>query len=244
MARILLTYNQLAFCNVDKLLLRKVRMKKFFCLLGCLFAGAANATLITNGSFETGNLIGWSSQDLSSSFDPLQVNGSGINLGFGFFSSSPTDGNFVATNGFDGSSGTISISQDIAVTTASTILFDYRAAWDMSVRFGSTLNRSFDLNINSLGGANLASFNILSAVAGTTNLDTGNLLGSVDLSSFIGQTVNMSFDWQILEKFKGPGFFQLDNIRAGSSVPEPTSLALLGLGLAGLVFSRKKKKHN
>lgn len=220
-------------------------MKKMFCLLVCLFVGTANATLITNGSFETGDFTGWTSQDLSGPFFPQQVAGSGVTPGFGFFSSSPTDGSFAAINGFDGNGpGTISISQDITVTSASIILFDYRAGWDMLNFPSSTLDRLFDVNVNSLGGTNLANFNILSAAAGTQNLDTGNLLGIVDLSSFIGQTVNVSFDWQIPENFTGPAFFQLDNVQAVTSVPEPTSLALLGLGFAGLAFSRKKKKHS
>lgn len=221
-------------------------MKKFICLLFCLFIGSANATIINNGSFETGNFNSWTTQDITPQFFPLSVGASGVNPGFGLFSASPTDGNFAALNGFDGGGpGVISLSQNITVTSLSTVVFDYRAGWDMQSFVGSTLNRSFDVNISSLSGSNLASFNILTAAAGTQNVDTGNLLGSVDLSSFIGQTVNISFDWTIPEPFTGPAFFQLDNITSTSAtVASPASVALLGLGLAGLMFSRKRKTSN
>jgi len=220
-------------------------MKKILiCLIACLFTGASSATLITNGSFESGNFDGWTQEDLSSPFFPLQVNGSGITSGFGLFSSAPTDGSFAALNGFDGNGpGTISLSQEITVTSLSTIMFDYRAGWDMFNFPASTQDRLFDVNINSLGGSNLASYNILSATANSQNLDTGNMTGHIDLNSFIGQTVNISFDWSIPEEFTGPAFFQLDNVRsvAVSSVPEPETIVMLTLGLTGLLVSRKKK---
>ncbi|WP_371373995.1 PEP-CTERM sorting domain-containing protein [Thalassotalea aquiviva] len=217
-------------------------MNKLVCLILCMFVGTVNATFINNGSFETGSFNGWTTQDLSTPFYPVQVVGSGVSPGFGLFLSSPTDGNFAAVNGFDGGGpGVISLSQNITVDSSSTILFDYRAGWDMLNFGGSTLNRLFDVNINSLGGPNLANFNILSAAAGTINLDTGNMTGSVDLSGFVGQTVNISFEWMIPENFTGPAFFQLDNVTSTASVPEPLSIAILGFGLAGVALSRKKK---
>ena len=88
----------------------------------------------------------------------------------------------------------------------------------------------------------MASFNILTATAGTTVLDTTDLVGSIDLGSFIGQTVSLNFDWFVPQEFTGPAFFQLDNIRSTANAPEPSTLALLGLGLAGISFSRKKKE--
>ncbi|ARU58075.1 hypothetical protein OLMES_4057 [Oleiphilus messinensis] len=218
-------------------------MKKIVCLAACLSATSVNATLINNGSFETGDFSGWTTQDLTAPLFTQQVNGSGVSSGFGFFSSSPTDGQFAALNGFDGNGpGTISISQDVAVTSESTILFDYRAAWNLIDFCIGCVDRIFDVNIEIAGGgANLASFNILSATSGTTVLDTGDLVGSFDLSSFVGQTVSINFDWFVPENFTGPAFFQIDNIRSTASVSEPASIALLGLGLAGICFTRRKK---
>ena len=69
------------------------------------------------------------------------------------------------------------------------------------------------------GGANLDSFNILTATAGTIEFDTGDITGVVDLSAFVGQTVRLSFDFFVPENFTGPAFFQLDNVRVAGPPP-------------------------
>lgn len=212
----------------------------FAALLLALTSLASHATMIANGSYENGDFTGWVTQDLAVPFFPLQVNTAGQTPGFGFFVSAPTHGQFAALHGFDGGGpGTIRIAQDIFVTAASTILFDYRAAWNLIDFCSGCANRLFDVNIEVAGGgANLASFSLLTALAGTTNLDTGNLQGSVDLSAFMGQNVRLSFDFFIPDNFSGPAFFQLDNVH--SVVPAPSVLMLMLFGALAWGCSRKK----
>jgi hypothetical protein len=61
------------------------------------------------------------------------------------------------------------------------------------------------------------------------NVSTVNTFNNVTSLTFTG--------------FNNSKFFSIDNLNFGASsaIPEPASLSLLGLGLAGIFFSRKKK---
>ncbi len=204
---------------------------------------------IVNCSFETGDFTGWGTQDMDVPFLPMTVDTGGVDVGFGFFISAPTQGTLAALHGFDGdgatgSVNTIEIYQEVDLPPGTTDMeFDYRGAWDMT--FGATQDRTFTVDIEPPGGgAALQSDLILTATANTTTLDTGASSATVDLSGFAGDSVRISFEWLIPEDFVGPGFFQLDNVlvtvvEVDDPVVEiPTlseiSLVLLALLLAGL----------
>jgi len=59
----------------------------------------------------------------------------------------------------------------------------------------------------------------LTAISGSTNFDTGNLHGSVNISAFANQSVRLTFDWFIPESFTGPGFFQFDDVFVSPPIP-------------------------
>lgn len=225
-------------------------MKLQFLLMMCVTvfttASTANAGFIVNGSFETGNFAGWGLADLTSPSEPATVRGNGFNGGF--FSTAATNGVFSATHGFDGGGpGTIRLFQDIGtIDSASNLLtFDYRVAWD-HYHYGS-LPRTFSLNVFQEGTFNsLASTELLRANAGTANPDTGNLIGSINLSAFQGQNVRIAFDSVIPEDWTGPGFLQLDNVQLNAAaVPEPSSLVMVGtLFAAGAMVNRRRRRHS
>ncbi len=209
---------------------------------------AAEAAIISNGSFESGNFDGWGLADIAFPYRPLTVRPNGYNSGF--FTTQATDGVFSATHGFDGiPSGVIRIFQDIgAVDTSSRFLeFDYRASWFFLEQGG--LDRTFSLNVYQAGTFNLLSTNeVLRALGGSKNLDTGSLGGRVDLSPFNGQNVRISFDAVIPEPSRGPGFLQLDHVRL-TSVPELSSLTSFGLATFGIFLwsfrtPRKMRKNS
>jgi hypothetical protein len=190
--------------------------------------GAPDCNTINNAAlncgFETGAFPPWIPQDITTPFFPLQVGTGGVNPGFGLFTSAPTEGTFAVLHGFDGDGpGSIFVSQDVVlVATADNLTFDYRAGWDYGV-VGciATQDRIFRVHIEPAGGGPpLQTTVVFTAPASTcTNLDTGNLVGTVDISPFVNQAVRIVFEWFIPETFTGPGFFQLDNVLAHSPVP-------------------------
>lgn len=177
--------------------------------------------LITNGSFETGNFSGWVTDDLSSPLFPVSVVGSGTTTGFGFFTSSPTNGTFTAFHGFDGNGpGTIRIGQDVTIPDAgtTTLSFDYRGAWDLRT-YGATQPRTLAVNVQPAGGgANLATTTILTASPGTIVNDTGALTGTANLTPFAGFTQRVSLDATVPENYTGPAQLQIDNVRTTNTL--------------------------
>ena len=91
------------------------------------------------------------------------------------------------------------------------------------------------LDFNVYQGSLVSSQNILTALPGTFNNDTGNYTELIDLSSFSGSPIRISFVTTIPEYFTGPGHIQIDNVQM---VPEPTTLGLIGL--CALMIRRKK----
>ncbi len=187
--------------------------------------------LLVNGGFEQGNFTGWMTNDLIFPLYPLTVRSAGFDPAFGFFQTAPTEGNFCATHGFEGSGpGTISVAQDVLLPSGPAVLtFDYRAAWDMSNYSGSTLPRKFAVSLQpSGGGAPLHTFTLLTAAPGTVNPDTGPLSGSLDISAYSGRSLRVSFDATVPEFFTGPGFLQLDNVVLSYSILPPLLITQSG----------------
>ncbi len=160
-----------------------------------------------NTSFESGDFTGWTTQDLTIPSPP------GLIVGIGIWP--PTDGTFTVRHSFDGNGpGVIRVSQDMALPPGtSTLQFDYRAAWDF-FGFGATLDRTFTVHLEPAGGGPpMQSDLILTVPAGDVMFDTGDLVGTVEVSAFAGSTVHVAFEWDVPEDHTGLAAFQLDNIR-------------------------------
>jgi len=186
-------------------------------VLGAGSVGAA--AQVVNGSFETGDFTGWTATDLSNPLTPLQVAPLGA-IGYFGANNTPTDGDFSAVTGFDGNGpGTISLTQDVTVSKASSLLLvDYLAQWEF---FGGAVDRTFRVVVQEAGGGTeLASIEVLRAHVSTTYVDTDRVTAAVDLAAFAGQEVQLGLSWDVPESFTGPAFFDLDNVRlVGKKLP-------------------------
>ena len=193
---------------------------------------AAQANLIVNGDFESGNLTGWTTFATSAgtigtpavvSFD---TTGSGASNSAQFLvgrltgTGTPEGGGIYQTFAFGG--GSILLRADIAAR-------DPNAS-------GNSSGGIFELLVD---GIVLDTFDFGSIAGNSTERGSLDYAGSLGAGSH-ELRVRMTRGFTIEE---GATPYQyIDNVTAIASIPEPGTLALLGLGLAGLAATRRRRQ--
>ena len=72
--------------------------------------------------------------------------------------------------------------------------------------------------------------------------DTIDLDIVADIIDFGGQTLELRFTNSIPAAWRGPAGLGLDNVSLIAAVPEPGSLALLGIGIIGMGIAKRRKQ--
>jgi hypothetical protein len=197
-----------------------MKFKVLLASLALMGAQAVQANVLVNGDFETGNLTGWTASGDVNSTSLMPYFGAGVLADNGL--------HMVAFNAGDSTPNGV-LSQTFA-TMAGT-------AYTLSFDFGVTTNGAQGLLVDVLGsGGSLVQSQAFVSYTGLA-LSHFSLAFTAD-----GSTATLRFSDQI----NNPTISQdamLDNVSVeAANVPEPGSLALLGLGLLGVVAARRKKQ--
>jgi hypothetical protein len=212
-----------------------------------LFAvGAKAANVVTNGSFETGNLSGWTVSNTVSDGCPDATNDwtvlsspSDAWCYSGFDSDWPT--NISAVNGshfadvtWDGSGDTgefFSLMQMVTVPAAGsgTLGWSDNVSWDLT--FDATVDRTEYVDVLASDGTTVLQSLPIQTLTADTEGATGWVAHTLDLSAYAGETVGIRFRLTVPENFTGPANFALDDVTLGGpnivSVSGPRGMVCL-----------------
>ena len=172
---------------------------------------------LVNGSFEQGNLHGWTVETTGPTNRPWQVTAS--NRGGALFiqRTTPQDGRYVAWNGFEGDGPMqYRMFQDVSIPEGAQIAdltWQYRAQWTFYVNGAEERTLSLQV-VDPEDDQVLETLHFFSTGSELQagGGDTGWLTLTHDLKAYAGSTVRLTFVENIPESFTGPAQIEFDGI--------------------------------